>query len=233
MRRQGKLSVSLMCADLLNLEHEIRTIETYGADYLHIDIMDGTFVPNLTFGPNFVKAIRKITSLPLDIHLLMDHPNVIIRALDICAGDIISIHSECGDNIAELADFIKEKNARFGLALNPDTSAESVREYFSVVDVVLLMLIVPGFAGRRMVDGIMDKVAAMRHYIDIHGFSNIEIEVDGSVSRERAAYMFNLGASIFVGGTAGIFCKGIPLYETIPAFKESLNIQWEKKGEEE
>lgn len=227
-----RLSVSIMCADLMNLCRDIRTLEECGANYLHLDIMDATFVPNLTFGPDFVSAIHSVTSLPLDIHLLMEHPSVILRDLDIRSGDIVSIHCECGNNIAELADFIRGKNAKFGLALNPDTPIESIREYLPMVDVVLLMLTIPGFAGRRMVEGIMEKVAVVRRYLDTHGFTDIEVSVDGSVSCERAAYMCGLGASIFVGGTAGIFRKGMSLYETVPAFKESLNIQWQKKREE-
>lgn len=217
-----RLSVSMMCANLMNLCRDIRTLEECGADYLHMDIMDAAFVPNLTFGPDFVSAMHSVTSLPLDIHLLMEHPSVIVRTLDIRSDDIVSIHCECGDDIAELADFVRGKGARFGLALNPDTSVEAVEEYLPTVDVVLLMLIVPGFAGRRMVDGIMDKVAAMRHYIDIHGFSNIEIEVDGSVSCERAKYMRTLGASLFVGGTAGIFKEGKPLSVTVPEFLKNI-----------
>lgn len=217
-----KLSVSLMCADLLNLESEIRTLEKNKVDYLHIDLMDATFVPNLTFGPDFISSIRKITSLPLDIHLLMEHPHVIIRSIDIQEGDIVSIHSECKESIMENVAFIKQKKALFGLALNPDTSIEEVRKYLPYVDVILLMLIVPGFAGSSMIHGMMDKVAETRRYLDQHSFNNIEICVDGSVSCERAKYMRKLGASIFVGGTAGVFREGMLLDETIPAFVKNI-----------
>lgn len=114
--------------------------------------------------------------------------------------------------------FIKQKSARFGLALNPDTSIEEVRKYLPYVDVILLMLIVPGFAGSMMIHGMMEKVRETRLYLDEHKFQNIEISVDGSVSCERAKYMRQLGASIFVGGTAGIFRKDSLLDETVPAF---------------
>ena len=109
--------------------------------------MDAIFVPNLTFGPDVVNSIRKITNLPLDIHLLMEHPRVVVRSMDIREGDIVSIHSECKESIMENAAFIKQKKAQFGLALNPDTSIEEVKKYLPYVDVILLMLIVPGFAG--------------------------------------------------------------------------------------
>ena len=222
MKNNPKLSVSLMCADLLNLEYEIRKLEENGVDYLHIDLMDATFVPNLTFGPDVVNAIRRTTKIPLDIHLLMEHPRVIIRSMNIQKGDIVTIHSECKESIMENVAFIKQKGAKFGLALNPDTSIEEVRKYLPYVDVILLMLIVPGFAGSMMIHGMMEKVGETYKYLNSSKFDNIEISVDGSVSSERAKYMRELGASIFVGGTAGIFCEGKSINETIPTFYASI-----------
>lgn len=222
MKNNPKLSVSLMCADLLNLEYEIRKLEENGVDYLHIDLMDATFVPNLTFGPDIVNAIRRTTKIPLDIHLLMEHPRVIIRSMNIQKGDIVTIHSECKESIMENVAFIKQKGAKFGLALNPDTSIEEVRKYLPYVDVILLMLIVPGFAGSMMIHGMMEKVGETYKYLNSSKFDNIEISVDGSVSSERAKYMRELGASIFVGGTAGIFCEGKSINETIPTFYASI-----------
>ena len=222
MKNNPKLSVSLMCADLLNLEYEIRKLEENGVDYLHIDLMDATFVPNLTFGPDIVNAIRRTTKIPLDIHLLMEHPRVIIRSMNIQKGDIVTIHSECKESIMENVAFIKQKGAKFGLALNPDTSIEEVRKYLPYVDVILLMLIVPGFAGSTMIHGMMEKVGETYKYLNSSKFDNIEISVDGSVSSERAKYMRELGASIFVGGTAGIFCEGKSINETIPTFYASI-----------
>lgn len=219
---KGQLSVSLMCADLMNMAKEIKVLEENGVDFLHIDIMDSSFVPNLTFGPDFVNAIRKVSSLPLDIHLLMEHPRVIIRSMDIREGDIVTIHSECKESIMENVAFIKQKGAKFGLALNPDTSIEEVKKYLSYVDVVLLMLIVPGFAGSTMIHGMMEKVGETRKYLDNHGYENIEISVDGSVSCERAKYMRSLGATIFVGGTAGVFRKGMSISNTIPEFYDNI-----------
>lgn len=220
--KRGKLSVSMMCADLMNVGHDVQIFESKGVDYLHIDIMDGTFVPNLTFGPDFVNSLRKITNIPLDIHLLMEHPRVIIRSMNIREEDIVTIHSECKESIMENVAFIKHKGAKFGLALNPDTSIEEVRKYLPYADVILLMLIVPGFAGSMMIHGMMEKVGQTRDYLDQHGFENIEISVDGSVSCERAKYMKEKGASIFIGGTAGIFRKGEKIENTIPKFYDSI-----------
>ena len=222
MEGTGKLSVSMTCADLMNITHDVRILEENGVDYLHIDIMDAAFVPNLTFGPDFVNALRTTTSIPLDIHLLMEHPRVIIRSMNIQEGDIVTIHSECKESIMENVAFIKQKGAKFGLALNPDTSIEEVKKYLPYVDVILLMLIVPGFAGSTMIHGMMEKVGETKEYLMNNKFDNIEISVDGSVSCERANYMRQLGASIFVGGTAGIFRKGMELDNTIKSFKDSI-----------
>lgn len=223
MSEKGKISASIMCSDLLNVERDIHVLEKVGVDYLHVDIMDGHFVPNLTFGPDFVNAIRKITNIPLDIHLLMEHPRVIVRSMDIKTNDIVTIHSECQESVMENVAFIKQKEALFGLALNPDTEVEEVKKYLPYTDVVLLMLIVPGFAGSTLIHGIMDKVERTREYLDSNGFSNIQISVDGSVSCERAAYMKKLGANIFVGGTKGIFKTGLPIEDSVNRLRQFIS----------
>jgi len=212
----------MMCADLVNLANDIHELEMLGVDYLHIDMMDAHFVPNLTFGPDTVNAMRKITNIPFDIHMLMEHPRVIIRSLDIREGDIVTIHSECKESIMENVAFVKQRKALFGLALNPDTSIEEVKKYLPYTDVILLMLIVPGFAGSTMIHGMMEKVAQTKDYLQKHGYDNILISVDGSVSTERAKYMASLGADMFVGGTSGIFKKDQPLSQSVPEFYEAI-----------
>lgn len=216
------ISASMMCANLMNIERDIHQLENAGVDYLHIDIMDAHFVPNLTFGPDFVKAIRSVTNLPLDIHLLMNNPKTIIPALEIRQGDIVSIHSECQDNIMESIALVKQKSAYFGLALNPDTIIEDVSKYLSYLDVIVLMLIVPGFAGSTMLHGMMDKVSVTKKYLLEHSFENILIEVDGSVSAECAKIMAVKGADIFVGGTSGIFMKDKTICCTMSVFKDAI-----------
>lgn len=223
MNRQGRISASLMCADLMNIEKQVRLLEEARVDYLHIDIMDAHFVPNLTFGPDFVNQLRGITSLPFDVHLLMDRPRLIIRSLDLQPGDIVSIHSECQESILENVAFVKQKGASFGLALNPDTTIEEVQKYLRYVDVVLLMMIVPGFSGSAMINGILDKVADTKAFLKTHRYDNICIEVDGSVSCERAKLLKGLGASIFVGGTSGIFLYNDSINNAVKRFREVIS----------
>ena len=218
----GKLSVSLMCADLLHLAEQIKIYEKHDVDLIHIDVMDSQFVPNLTFGPDLVNSVKRTTRIPLDIHLLVEHPRVIIRSFDINKNDIVTIDAECKESIMENVAFVKQKGAKFGLALNPDTMIEEVKKYLPYVDIILIMLIVPGFAGSKMIHGMMEKVKDTRDYLDHNGYENIEISVDGSVSQDRAEFMKSHGASIFVGGTAGIYIKDRDINETIVEFKNRI-----------
>ena len=218
----GTLSVSLMCADLLHLAEQIKIYEKHDVDLIHIDVMDSQFVPNLTFGPDLVNSVKRTTRIPLDIHLLVEHPRVIIRSFDINENDIVTIHAECKESIMENVAFVKQKGAKFGLALNPDTMIEEVKKYLPYVDIILIMLIVPGFAGSKMIHGMMEKVKDTRDYLDHNGYENIEISVDGSVSQDRAEFMKSHGASIFVGGTAGIYIKDRDINETIVEFKNRI-----------
>ncbi len=218
-----------MCADLLNLESEIRTLENNGVDMLHIDVMDAHFVPNLTFGHDFIKAMQKKTSLPLDCHFMVTDPELAMERLGtLRPGDGFTAHAELKDasgaprSYEQLAKEVHDMEAFFGLGLSPDTPPETLERNLPFIDVVLLMLVYPGFAGSKMVPGIMDKVARTRMWLDSHGREDVEIIVDGSVSPEGAREMAAMGASIFVGGTAGIYRKGMSLEETIPQFRKMI-----------
>lgn len=221
---KGLLSVSLMCADLLNIERIVKAIDACGTDFYHVDIMDSLFVPNLTFGPDFVNALKRITKTPLDIHLLMEYPSVIIRSLNIDASDIVTIHSECKENILENIAFIKQRGARFGLALNPNTPVESVENFLPYTDMILQMLITPGFAGTTIIHGMKEKVAAIRQYLHSLNYDHIMLGVDGSVSCGRAKQLKAMGATLFVGGSTGIFIKGKELVDTINAFRRAIDL---------
>lgn len=212
-----------MCSNLMNLGQDIKTLEENGADMLHIDVMDAHFVPNLTFGPDFIKAMQAVTTMPVDVHLMVDDPELIMSKFPVRKGDIVSPHIEVKKDYRALAAKVHEARGLFGLAVNPETDVEAIKEYLGVLDTVTLMLVHPGAAGAKMVDGIMDKVAGMRRFLDTNGREDILISVDGSVSKERANLMAGMGADIFVGGTAGIYRKGMALSETIPEMQAAID----------
>lgn len=224
MKQNNKaLSVSIMCADLLNLEKQIKIFEELQVDMIHVDVMDAHFVPNLTFCPDLINAMSKITQIPMDIHLMMTDPDVIIPSLNIREGDLITIHAELTPSkIRKNLLMIKDKGAKCGLALNPFTSVKAVKPYLNEIDLVLLMLVHPGFAGSTMVEGIMDKVSQLNQLLREQGNTSTLISVDGSVNLERATLMSKMGANVFVGGTAGVFKKDISLYETVPSFYSAI-----------
>lgn len=212
-----------MCSNLMNLGQDIKTLEENGADMLHIDVMDAHFVPNLTFGPDFIKAMQAVTTMPVDVHLMVDDPELIMSKFPVRKGDIVSPHIEVKKDYRALAAKVHEAGGLFGLAVNPETDVEAIKEYLDVLDTVTLMLVHPGAAGAKMVDGIMDKVAEMRRFLNANGREDILISVDGSVSKERANLMAGMGADIFVGGTAGIYRKGMALSETIPEMQAAID----------
>lgn len=220
---KNKITVSVMCSDLMNLERDIKELEINGVDWLHIDIMDAHFVPNLTFGPDFPNAMHRVTSLPLDIHLMCEDPEFICSKIDIHAGDIISTHVELKKDFTDFAAQVHAKGAMFGVVVNPDTPVDSVAPHMAYSDMVTLMLVHPGFAGAKLVEGILDKVAEMRQWLDSHGYRDVLISVDGSVSCERAELMAGMGANVFVGGTAGVYRKNMPLSESIPLLRAAIS----------
>ena len=219
----NKITVSVMCSDLMNLERDIKELERNGVDWLHIDIMDAHFVPNLTFGPDFPNAMHRVTNMPLDIHLMCEDPEFICSKIDVHAGDISSTHVELKKDFTDFAAKIHEKGAMFGVVVNPDTPVDSVAPHMAYSDMVTLMLVHPGFAGAKLVEGILDKVAEMRQWLDSNGYENVLISVDGSVSCERAELMAGMGANVFVGGTAGVYRKGMELSESIPLLRAAIS----------
>lgn len=218
------ISVSVMCSDLMNLGADIETLQTNGVDWLHVDVMDAHFVPNLTFGPDFIKAMHQKTEMPLDVHLMVTDPELIMSRFELRKGDCLSVHVELDRDFEALSRSVRGQGCLFGLAVNPETPVEALERHIGLFDTVTLMLVHPGYAGAKMVEGIMDKVKRTRDWLDSKGLSDVLISVDGSVSAERAALMAGMGADIFVGGTAGIYRKGMKLEDTIKIFRNSISI---------
>mgnify|MGYP003429634329 CR=1 FL=1 len=213
-----KLSASLMCADLLNLEDAIKELEKAGIDYLHIDIMDGAFVPNITLGFDLINSIKKVTGIPLDIHMMVNEPSLFIDRMELTENDIVCVHYESEKHIHRTLEAIKRKGCKAGLAVNPQTPVEIIEPLIEYIDMLLVMTVSPGFAGQKIFLGAGRKVEKARKFLDELGYSDIEIEVDGNISLENGKRMSDCGANIFVLGTSALFLKDKTLSDAAKDF---------------
>lgn len=216
------LSASLMCADLLNLEKSIKELENAGIDYLHIDIMDGAFVPNITLGFDLINAIKKITDIPLDIHMMVNEPSKFIAGLKLDSNDILCVHYESEIHVHRTLEMIKNKGCRAGLAVNPQTPVESVEYLTDYIDILLVMTVSPGFAGQKLFKGAERKVEKAKALLREWECDNILIEVDGNISLENGEKLSKKGADIFVLGTSSLFLKDKSLTQASADFKAVL-----------
>ena len=217
-----KISPSMMCADWMNLGRVIETLKECGTEYLHIDIMDGVFVRNYTLGTDYIKALHRVTDIPLDIHLMITEPSDRIGWFEIRQGDYVSVHVEADRHIQRTLAAIRAAGGRPMAALNPGTPLCFLEEILPDIDAVLIMTVNPGFAGQKLVPGTLDKIARLRRMLDEAGRPDIEIEVDGNVSFENAVKMSDAGANIFVGGSSSGFSKGGDISGNIKKLRESL-----------
>jgi ribulose-phosphate 3-epimerase len=200
-----------MCADLADLKPQLAVMQEEGIEYLHIDVMDGVFVPNLMLSSAVAQKWRAHTRIPYDYHLMITAPEAKADMVDIRPGDMVSVHIESTPHISRALQAYKAKGASVGVALNPATPVESIKYILPALDFVLLMLVNPGFAGQRLVEGGMGKIADMRAFLRKEGYKDMPIEVDGNVSFALAAEMRACGADIFVAGTSSIFHADIDL----------------------
>ena len=219
----AKLSPSLMCADICALGETLDIFKRTGVEYLHIDIMDGHFVPNFTLGTDYCRQLRRYTNIPLDIHLMLEHPESKLDWFDIRPGDYVSVHREATPHLQRVLAQIRAKGAKAMVALNPSTSPESLREVLDDLDGVLIMSVNPGYAGQKMVPAAPDKIRRTRRWLDEQGFGYVQIEVDGNVSLENAVKMRAAGADIFVAGTASLFKEGRVTAERLTALRQAIS----------
>ena len=198
-----KIAPSILSSDFGNLASEIRAVEEAGADYIHIDVMDGHFVPNLTVGPIVVECVRKLTRLPLDVHLMVERPENLLDAFIKAGSDIITVHVEATPHLHRAIQSIKEKGARAGVSLNPSTPIQSIEPVIEDVDMVVIMSVNPGFGGQELIRSALAKIKRVRKLLDEAG-SKAELEVDGGIKAENIRDVSLAGADVFVSGS-GIF----------------------------
>jgi ribulose-phosphate 3-epimerase len=213
-----KLSPSMMCADIGSLKETLDLFEKSGIDYLHIDVMDGVFVPNLMLGSDYCRQLRKISSIPLDIHLMITQPEPKIAWFEPKEGEYVSIHAESTKHLHRAVQTVKATGANALVALNPSTPLSAVEYVMEDISGVLLMLVNPGYAGQTLIPGTIKKINDMRALAKEKGLDNFEIQVDGNISFENAVEIVNAGADFLVLGSSSVFTKDMPLEEAINKF---------------
>ena len=195
-----QISPSILSADFSNLEKDIKKLETAGADMIHVDVMDGHFVPNITIGPPVIKALRGKTSLPFDVHLMIDPVHKYIKDFANAGADIITIHPEATPSLQESIDEIKSYKKKVGISLNPDTKISIVEEYLDKVDLILIMSVYPGFGGQKFILEVLEKIKSLKVLKDKKKL-NFDIEVDGGINFSNFKSVIDAGANVLVSGT--------------------------------
>jgi ribulose-phosphate 3-epimerase len=196
-----KIAPSILSADFAKLGEEILDVEKGGADYIHVDVMDGHFVPNITIGPLIVEAIRPITKLPLDVHLMIENPDQYIEAFAKAGADYITVHVEACRHLHRTIQHIKSVGVKAGVVLNPATPVESIQHIIGDIDMVLLMSVNPGFGGQKFIPEVLPKIRKVKEMAEKKGIE-LEIEIDGGVNPETAKQCIEAGANVLVAGSA-------------------------------
>tara|TARA_Y100000816_G_C26105740_1_gene587575 strand:+ start:515 stop:1174 length:660 start_codon:yes stop_codon:yes gene_type:complete len=195
-----KISPSILSADFSQLGNEIKRLEADGADYIHVDVMDGHFVPNLTIGPPVIKALRNYTNIPFDVHLMISPVHKYIKDYAEAGSDIITIHPEATENLGKSINHIKEFKKKVGVSLNPNSSIDLIENELKKIDLVLIMSVYPGFGGQKFMPEVLEKIKKLNE-IKINNNLNFDIEVDGGINFNNAKKVIEAGANILVSGT--------------------------------
>jgi ribulose-phosphate 3-epimerase len=209
-----------MCADLMELRPHLRELEALGVDYLHVDVMDGVFVPNYALGADFVHQLHAETTIPLDVHLMVDSPEGKLAYLRFQPGDLVSIHLEATPHLQRALARLRAMGTSPMVAINPATSIYLLEDVLPDLDGVLVMAVNPGFAGQAVVPQVIDKIARLRAWLNEKGYPNVHIEVDGNVSFDNASLMRHAGADIFVCGSSSIYAKGDTIKNNLERLRE-------------
>ena len=196
-----KIAPSILSADFARLGEEVAAICTAGADYVHVDVMDGHFVPNLTIGPGVVKGIKPHASKPLDVHLMIENPDAVVADYRAAGADIITIHAEATNHLERSLRLIQSTGAKVGVSIVPSTSEAALEYVMDVVDLILVMTVNPGFGGQAFIESQLGKISRLKAMVDASG-REIEIEVDGGINPQTAKQVIAAGANVLVAGSA-------------------------------
>lgn len=218
------ISASMMCADLVNLKETLRIFEEEKVDYLHIDVMDGAFVPNFGLGVDYIRGLRELTQIPLDIHLMVRDPEYKLQWIGIQERDIVSIHYESTFQVQRALDWLEPFGCKKFLAINPATPIYSIEEVLDYIDGVNLLMVNPGFAGQKIVESTLKKAVKLHHFLMEHNKEDLIFEVDGNVTIEHAKVLRQTGAHLFVAGTSSVFKGKVSDYKgNIDKLKEAIH----------
>lgn len=221
MSRPIKLEASVACANRMNLQDDLRLLSEAGIDVLHIDIMDGRFVNNFCLDFCIMEAIRKVSDIPMDCHLMVEEPERYVHRAIEAGAEYVSIHFEAARNVQQTLRQIRDSGAKAGIAVNPATTIQILEHVRDTIDVVTVMTVNPGFVGQKLVPTTLKKIKDVRQMLDESGHADVDIQVDGNVSFQNIPLMVAAGASMLVGGTSSIFHKG---YSIARAVNEIRNI---------